>query len=553
MLLKEAIYERHSTRSYDAKQVPETAIRTVLEAGSMAPSAKNCQPWRFSLLTDEQKFFCSDIMARSAESADIRSTVRQSAKIVRSAPTVIAVFTLHEQTSEKSIYLSLGACLENMSLTATDLGLGSLIVCDTQSAEQALRQYLQCDGELAAFFLLGYEKKQATRKKKKPLCTLVSGMKEACKEEVLDDLPEANIGDSPFLFISYSHKDAKLVLSDIVELKKHGVRLWYDRSIAYGEEWDRKALGILLKPNCCGVLAYLSKNSAASLSVCLELKTASEKFKGQEAKIIGIHIGDKPLTFYLGASSQCDRILETTFSDKYKYIARSSLAGDFSDIPEIVCEAERLGAVDESGVYDDFKYQKTEDGIEIIQYRGTSREVVVPSTICGSPVTRIGKNAMRGSDRIREIVLPATVKQVEEGAFFDLTALEKIFLPNSIEHLGVAAFRGCTSLKTVSLPSGLKKLEEALFRGCTSLRECIVPYGVEELGEAVFRECTSLIKVILPKTVKRMTEGGFYGCTSLEILEIPYDIEGLEAGSFLTSPRLNVDVAGFKFRNGKPI
>ena len=80
-----------------------------------------------------------------------------------------------------------------------------------------------------------------------------------------------------------------------------------------------------------------------------------------------------------------------------------------------------------------------------------------------------------------------------------------------------------------------------------------MPYGVEELGEAVFRECTSLIKVILPKTVKRMTEGGFYGCTSLEILEIPYDIEGLEAGSFLTSPRLNVDVAGFKFRNGKPI
>lgn len=58
---------------------------------------------------------------------------------------------------------------------------------------------------------------------------------------------------------------------------------------------------------------------------------------------------------------------------------------------------------------------------------------------------------------------------------------------------------------------------------------------------------------VLPKTVKRMTEGGFYGCTSLEILEIPYDIEGLETGSFLSSPLLNVDVAGFKFRNGKPI
>lgn len=553
MLLKEAIYERHSTRSYAAKQVPGPAIRKVLEAGSLAPSAKNCQPWRFSVLTDEQKFFCSDLMARSEENAAVKSTVLQSAKIIRSAPVAIAVFTPKERTSGKSIFLSLGACLENMSLTATDLGLGSLIVCDTQSAQRELETYLRSDDELVAIFLLGYEKKPAVRKKKKPLATLVRGLSDCCGEDVIDDLPEAKIGDAPFLFISYSHRDAKLVLTDIVELKKHGVRLWYDRSIIYGEEWDRKALGVLLKPNCCGVLAYLSKNSAASSSVCLELKTASEKFKGQKAKMIGIHIGDKPLSFYLGASSQCDRILKAIFSDKDKYIAHSPLAGDFSDIPEIIGEAERLGAVDESGVYDDFKYRKAEDGIEIIQYRGTSRKVVVPSTICGSPVTSIGKNAMRGSERIREIVLPATVKRVEEGAFFDLSALEKIFLPNSIEHLGVAAFRGCTALQTVSLPSGLKKLEEALFRGCTSLRECTVPYGVEELGEAVFRECASLKKAVLPKTVKRMTEGGFYGCTSLEVLEIPYDIEGLEAGSFLTCPLLNVDVAGFRFRNGKPI
>ncbi len=336
MLLKEAIYERHSTRSYDAKQVPETAIRKVLEAGSLAPSAKNCQPWRFSVLTDEQKFFCSDIMARSAECTAIRSTVRQSAKIIRSAPTAIAVFALREQTSDKSIYLSLGACLENMSLTATDLGLGSLIVCDTQNAQQELETYLQGGDELVAIFLLGYEKKPTVRKKKMPIDTLVQGLSDYYGEDVIDDLPEAKIGDLPFLFISYSHKDAKLVLSDIVELKKHGVRLWYDRSIAYGEEWDRKALDVLLKPNCCGVLVYLSKNSAASPSVCLELQTASEKFKKTEAKIIGIHVGDKPLSFYLGTSSQCNRILDATFSDKNKYIPHSPLAGDFSDIPEIV-------------------------------------------------------------------------------------------------------------------------------------------------------------------------------------------------------------------------
>lgn len=553
MLLEEAIYERHSTRSYGPKHVSEATIRKVLEAGCLAPSAKNCQPWSFSVLTCKQKNSCADLMSHSAENCPTGSTVLQSAKIIRSAPSAIAVFTSKRRTSDKSIFLSLGACLENMSLAATDLGLGSLIVCDTQSAQQELEAYLQSEDELVAIFLLGYEKNPTTRKKKKPIGSLVRGLSDDYGENVIDDLPEAKIGDSPFLFISYSHKDANLVLADIVELKKHGVRLWYDRSIVYGEEWDRKALSVLLKPNCCGVIAYLSKNSAISPSVCLELQTAFERFKKEEAKIIGIHIGDKPLSFYLGGSESCDRILTAVFNDKNKYIARSSLVGSPSDIPEIVGQAERLGAVDESGIYDDFKYRKVEDGIEIIQYRGTSRKVVVPSTICGLPVTRIGKNAMRGSDFIKEIILPATVKSIEEGAFFNLESLEKIFLPNSIEHLGVAAFRGCTSLKTVSLPTGLKKLEEALFRGCTSLKECTVPYGVEELGEAVFRECVSLKKAVLPTTVKRMTEGGFYGCTSLETLKIPYDIEGLEAGSFLTCPLLNVDVAGFKFRNGKPI
>lgn len=52
MEIFEAIENRRSVRQYTSVPVSEEAIRKVLEAAMMAPSAGNGQPWQFVVVTD---------------------------------------------------------------------------------------------------------------------------------------------------------------------------------------------------------------------------------------------------------------------------------------------------------------------------------------------------------------------------------------------------------------------------------------------------------------------------------------------------------------------
>jgi nitroreductase/NAD-dependent dihydropyrimidine dehydrogenase PreA subunit len=50
--IEKAIFNRRSARNFKEDPVPESLIRRVLEAGRFAPSAGNCQPWKFIVVTD---------------------------------------------------------------------------------------------------------------------------------------------------------------------------------------------------------------------------------------------------------------------------------------------------------------------------------------------------------------------------------------------------------------------------------------------------------------------------------------------------------------------
>ena len=47
-----AIASKRDTRGYAARPIPEAAVRRILDAGRVAGSAKNRQPWRFLLVED---------------------------------------------------------------------------------------------------------------------------------------------------------------------------------------------------------------------------------------------------------------------------------------------------------------------------------------------------------------------------------------------------------------------------------------------------------------------------------------------------------------------
>ena len=116
--LLDLIKSRRSIRSYLSDPIPDEDINSILEAGLYAPSGKNRQPWRFVVIKDVKT---------------IRAIARATTygKFARHAPVMILVYakTDADYPMEKDL-IGIGACLQNMMLTATAMGFGSCIIGD---------------------------------------------------------------------------------------------------------------------------------------------------------------------------------------------------------------------------------------------------------------------------------------------------------------------------------------------------------------------------------------------------------------------------------------
>jgi hypothetical protein len=88
---------------------------------------------------------------------------------------------------------------------------------------------------------------------------------------------EAYQGREPFLFASYSHKDAALVYPEIGRLHRLGYRVWYDEGICPGQEWP-EAVADALK-HASFFVVFISPRALDSSNVRNEINLALKKRK----------------------------------------------------------------------------------------------------------------------------------------------------------------------------------------------------------------------------------------------------------------------------------
>ena len=127
MTVLQAISSRRSHRVYKKDQLPEDVLASILKAGLEAPSARNRQPWHYSVvqnaeLIQEVHEEAAKNMAASTGSPRFRDPGFQ---IFYHAPTVIFIF------ADKDFHWShvdCGIAVENMALAAEGLGVGSVIL-----------------------------------------------------------------------------------------------------------------------------------------------------------------------------------------------------------------------------------------------------------------------------------------------------------------------------------------------------------------------------------------------------------------------------------------
>ncbi len=139
------ILNRRSIRDYTDEQIIDEEINQILESGRWAPSANNYQPWRFLIIKDAKKI--EDL-----------SQFTKYANIMRKSKVNILVFLDKKFQGDRVKSLqSIGACIQNMLLTAHELGIGTCWIGEIVNRHEKVEKFLNLPEnlELMALITLG--------------------------------------------------------------------------------------------------------------------------------------------------------------------------------------------------------------------------------------------------------------------------------------------------------------------------------------------------------------------------------------------------------------
>ena len=187
---------RRSVRVYQDRPVPREFIEQMLEAARWAPSPHGRQPWRFVVLTRlELKTRLADYMGETwkqnlemdgQDTAIVNIRLEKSRQRILHAPTLIIPCLYLEdldrypdeqrQSDETTMAIqSLGAAIQNMLLTAYDLGLDTGWMCAPLFCPKVVCAALDLDTRLIphALITVGYATADPKRRERLPLSTLV--------------------------------------------------------------------------------------------------------------------------------------------------------------------------------------------------------------------------------------------------------------------------------------------------------------------------------------------------------------------------------------------
>jgi nitroreductase len=156
MSLLDLIFGRRSIRRYRSEPIPDDVLKNILEAGRLAPSADNAQPWHFVVITEP-------------EIKEKLSRGRWNRFIKDSAATIVGCGYAANEWSTIDVTIA----LENMVIAAEAQGVGSCWIGDFE--EEEVKELLGIPENLKVIALVsfGYPAEKPNPPSKKSLEAIV--------------------------------------------------------------------------------------------------------------------------------------------------------------------------------------------------------------------------------------------------------------------------------------------------------------------------------------------------------------------------------------------
>ena len=203
-------------------------------------------------------------------------------------------------------------------------------------------------------------------------------------------------------------------------------------------------------------------------------------------------------------------------------------------------------------------------GTQAVEKLAFKSDKTIGTVLLPDSVEEIGESAFFLCANLREIKLPVGIKEIKYNTF-SFSALGKIDIPDSVVKIGSYSFERCKDLEFVHIPESVREIETGAFAGCRSLRTVLIPGSVTSIGLAAFSPCSGLERIsvasnnpvydsredcnavietstdkliigckntAIPDSVKVIGGFAFCRCSSLTSIHIPDSVTEIEDGAF---------------------
>ncbi len=182
----------------------------------------------------------------------------------------------------------------------------------------------------------------------------------------------------------------------------------------------------------------------------------------------------------------------------------------------------------------DFNYTIIDNKVEITDYIGSSKDVIIPSKIEGYPVITIGNHSFNSKD-LKSIVIPDSVITIGDYAIVN-NQIKEVTIPNGVNSIGDYAFSK-NQLSSIIIPNSLTILSEGVFSE-NSLTSVIMSSNIEIIENFAFA-WNQLPSIRIPDNVSTIGDRAFWYNQLTE----------LTIGSNVT----NIGVYAFKYNQLKSV